>query len=225
MQRALAVAVTMAVAWAAQADLLVDNYLSEDDYDHRTALSAERNTIISDSWTVDDGAFEASVVVQKIRWIGAREAGEEYPKADFILLDDDFNIVQEIMDVEYTLTERGEDFGGLLVYEGEITLEGIELAPGHYYFGARLVGTDGLGRNFLTTTGDGQLQGSMGYFRSIPLGFPDWTSVDEVLSIGASDFAFQIEGEVVPEPTSLALVGFGALMMGLRRRSLGNQQT
>ena len=61
MLRAMAVAVTMAVAGAAQADLLVDNYLSEDDYDHRTALSAERNTIIAHAWTVDDGAFEVTV--------------------------------------------------------------------------------------------------------------------------------------------------------------------
>lgn len=220
MLRAMAVAVTMAVAWAAQADLLVDNYLSEDDYDHRTALSSERNTIISESWTVDDGTFEVKVVIEKMRWIGAREGDEDYPKADFIILDGDFNIVKEIKDVEYGLTERGEDFDGLLVYEGEITVPDFELEPGHYFFGARLVGANGLGRNFLATTGDGELQGSMGYFRSIPLGFPNWTPVDKVLGIGASDFAFQIEGRVVPEPTSLALVGLGALMVGFRRRSL-----
>jgi hypothetical protein len=204
---------------SASADLLWNNYLTNDSIDERTGLSSERETIIPDSWVVDDAVFIDPVEVESVSWFGAREPGAVYPAADLIVMDAQFNVVAEYADVVPTLVDMGDIFSGLTLYEAKITLpEELSLDPGQYYVGTRLVG-ETLGRNYALTTGNGTLNGQTeAYFRSETFGEPDWVPVSWVLSVGQSDFAFQVDGTVVPEPASIVLLASGVLLVVLRRR-------
>lgn len=212
---------------AAQADgalLLWDNYQGPVGYDHISARSSERNTIVTDSWTADDAIFSAQdypfgVSIQEIKWIGMRDPFANYMSADFIILDDGFNVISEVADLPYTVNVLGSDFG-LQTYEGSIAVPDVVLTPGRYYFAARL--SNGfLGQNFVATTGQGNIQGvTVGAFQSYWFGYPGqpgWVLVSEIPSATVSDFAYRIYGVPVPEPASLATLLIGGLAL-LRKR-------
>jgi hypothetical protein len=72
-------------------------------------------------------------------------------------------------------------------------------------------------RAFWGTSGFDKIAGSEGYFRSDWFGIPEWTAVSELLG-DPEDFAFRIEGEIIPGPPALlALLGLTAFR-GKRRR-------
>ena len=207
----------------ASADLLWDNYAIPNGWDGVTGLSSERDTLISDTWVVDDAIFEQNVIVQEIQWIGFRD-DKPLVAADWIIMDTDFVVIAEMQDAEFTRNDLGRQLGRFELYEGSLTLpegEGVQLEPGRYFIGTRLVG-EFLGRNFAATsaTGAGNIFGeSQAYFKGVAFGFDDWTPVNEVLSSGEpSDFAYRIIGTIVPEPASLILLVLGAAA-ALRRRS------
>ena len=219
------------VSSASAGTVLWDNYLTPGTgYDGVSALSSERNTVTADSWVADDAVFESPVLVDEVRWIGYREIGigGVYATADMLIMDGSFNPVLELTDVDYssTVLDTRVILGRTYeIYEGVVTLPvgesgevDRELDPGHYYFGARLVG-NGLGQNFFATTGKGEINGlTLGYTRSPSFHQNQWTPVDVVYGIQFdTDFAFQVTGSIVPEPVSFMMVACGGLFL-LRRR-------
>lgn len=210
--------VALLMAPVAYADVIWDNYQGPDGYDHVTGLSNERATLISDSWLVDDAVFESPVIVEQIQWIGLRDNPQRFTGADYIIMDADFNVLAEMSDVAFTAQFLTNEFG-MQVYEGTVEVTPLQLEPGQYYMGARLVDGD-LGRNFILTSGTGAanvLGQTQAYFKSVPFGADVWTPVEDVLeSHEPSDFAYRISGQIIPEPASLMLLLGGAALM-LRR--------
>jgi hypothetical protein len=217
-----------ALSSAASGDVLWNNFQGPDGFDGVDSLSSERRTEVTESWTVDDAIFPAAqfplgVEITGIRWIGVRTPGTSlFPLADFAILDSSLNQIAGAGDddVSYTVeaTLPSTDFPGLEVYRGFVSVPNVPLAPGRYYFGARLVGNF-FGRNFIATTGNGAIQGvTQGYFQSVFFGFPNFVPAAQAFKAGETDFAYQIEGvPIVPEPATLLLVAGGALA-ALRRR-------
>lgn len=210
--------------------LLWDNFITPPDgYDGITARSSERQTIVTESWTADDAIFSEQqfplgVRIEEIRWIGVRDPSQSYPVADAIILDDQFNTIGDpMLDLVYSVEVLGPSGFPIApeAYRGTIDLlaQGfeIELQPGRYYFATRVADAF-LGRNFVASTGEGQLNGvTFGAFQSEFFGFPEWTLVENIPTAIVTEFAYQIWGTVVPEPASLILLAVGGLF-SLRRR-------
>lgn len=217
---ALVLAVAIGLTPFASADLLWDNFAAPDPWDHVTGYSSERATLISESWVVDDAVFEQPVSIDEIQWIGFRDNPDLFTGADYIILDSEFQVVSEVRDLPFVANVIGEQFG-LQVYEGSVQVDAILLDPGQYYFGARLVNGH-LGRNFAATsfTGEDLIRGETeAYVLAVPFGHDDWTPASQALSSGIpSDFAYRINGTIIPEPASLILLLIGAAATLRRRR-------
>ncbi|MDX2199031.1 MAG: PEP-CTERM sorting domain-containing protein [Phycisphaerae bacterium] len=205
--------------------LLWDNYLSPGaGHDSLSGLSADRQTLVPDAWTVEDMVLTQPVSLTEIRWIGLRATGSniQYPDADVLLLDSQLNTVQSFQNLDFTSTVIGT-LGGFQVYEGRVDLTGLnplslELAAGRYFFGARLVGNN-LGQNFVATTGSGAVNGQgYGFFKSSHFGLPNWTPVGNVAGADDSEYSYQVYGTIIPEPVSLMMIGLGGIAMVIRRR-------
>jgi hypothetical protein len=119
---------------------------------------------------------------------------------------------------------------GLPVYEGSVVTPDVTLPPGHYYYAVRVVG-NGRGQFFLATTGGGTDfgAGQMGIFQSTFFQQPNWVNIIEVLQVPdpnnpgqlmpyATDFAYRVWGEIVPEPAGLILLAAGIPLLWRQRR-------
>lgn len=203
-------------------DLLWDNYQGSMGFD-LNGLWSERNPLVADAWTIDDVVFNEPVRIERIRWYGGTksELPLEHP-CDYIVLTPagggQFTVVQEGKDLVAQRRFIARDFGGWEWHEGTLNLpgEGLDLQPGHYYIGTRLVSDRPWARAFIATSGAGKIKGkSMGYFRSPPLGYPDWVPAEALFYGEPRDFAFRVEGQVIAEPASLSAL---LVVTALRRR-------
>ncbi|MGD8451999.1 MAG: PEP-CTERM sorting domain-containing protein [Phycisphaerae bacterium] len=223
------------------------SYLGEEGpgFDGLSVKSSERNTRIDDSWTGDDAFFTDMVELQQIKWIGAlaAEAGSEFTAADVIIFEapgqfpiDPDNLGSLIKYQASNLPvnmDMGvwEQFDGNWrhMYEGAVDVPDVQLEAGHYFIAVRLVGNY-YGQNYIATTGNGSTHSefypdtptdSMGVFQSYSFLYPpyepQWVLVDEVPGTAPSDYAYQIYGNIVPEPASIGLLALGLVAL-LRRR-------
>jgi hypothetical protein len=214
-------------AAAASADVIWDNYPG-DSFDASKKLNSERWTIVEDAWTVDDAEFDEPVDVISIDWVGIRDSRYDYDLAEFIILLPQRDISGSITGMatlyqsfaSYSVLRSIATSGNLETYEGELVLPDIELPAGQYYYGVRLVGDQqaGVGRNWVV--GAVNAQANTAFYRNPTAGFSfaNWSPVTNVPTFTQSqDFAYRLNGAVVPEPAVVATLLAGALL-GLRRR-------
>jgi len=193
----------------ASADLLWDN----GEWDRAKAISAERNTEVSESWLVDDLLLTDAVEVQSVQWLAMHSTGFDPTSVDVILLSSDLESIIELSDLEYQSHPEGE-FMGLEVERITINDFVINLDPGRYFIGVRFVG-DGTGRAHAAL--QRPIHGvSESYFRSEYFGLPDWVPVSE-LGLGPLDAVFKVYGDIIPAPATLALA-LPCLLAFRRRR-------
>ena len=219
-------AIASASAWGGNAPMLLwNNFLSPGaGHDGLSGLSADRQTLVPDAWTVEDFVLTQPVLLSEVRWIAFRETGgsAQYTAADVLLLNSQLNMVREFQNLDFTESVLGTQMG-LQAYEGRVSLESLNdadvtLQPGRYFVGTRLVGNF-LGQNFVATTGNGAMNGdSFGYFKSAHFGVPNWTPAGNVAGADDSEYSYQVYGTIVPEPMSLMMIGLGGIAMMTRRR-------
>ena len=243
---ALAISMALFVGMTAPAAVIWDNYLSTNPdnasewYDGVYALSSERSTLVTNSWTGDDAIFDSSVTLTGLSWYGLLEKRPNalYTGVDVVVYlknpdqEGSYPIAPGAVPValftDLAFTERdiadtSFDGGGkqYQAYEGTVELpENVALDPGHYYYSVRMI-DNGLGRAYALTTGAGEsnprADTTMAVFQSTFLYYPDrpnWVYVDQASAM-ASDYAYRLYG-VVPEPASLLLLALGGF--ALRRR-------
>ena len=220
-----------------------DNYLTPGaGYDGLTGKSSEWNTRTDNSWTADDMVITEPVELQSISWIGfmENEPGAVFDSVEVLIFSEPAAFPADPDDVinNYAVTGTpivvdvgsgaafndrvGEYFYGLQVYDGEVELPTpITLAPGHYYYSVRVRG-NGLGRSYVATTGNGVTAGdTMGAFQSSVFAYPpntgSWVLVGDLPNTNVTDYAYQLNGVVVPEPMGLVMMAAGVLLAWRRR--------
>ncbi len=212
-----------------QAEVIWDNFITDPEhggFDGLAYFSSERTASVSDSWAADDADFGDPVRIEAISWSATADLDHAYT-AEFIILDEHFNPLHELDQLDWTIEDTYGDEFGYTAYTGRIDLQvPIELGIGHYYYAVRLASETGAGRNLQLTTGEGwsgngEINGQTGgAFQSTHFyyqGWPDWALiVDAYPGVNDTDFAYRLHGEIIPEPASLlALLTAGLLM---RRR-------
>jgi hypothetical protein len=167
----------IALSWGAppvSAALLWDNYQGPEGFDEIGGFSSERNQVIKDSWTVDDAVLPDPVRIDQVRWIGWFNPGDHKGAelTDVIVLRPTqggrLETITEWRDLPWAFRII-EGYEIAIPYEGtvQLPLGGIELPPGHYYFGTRLATSLYGWRNFAATAGLGNLKGlTEAYFKS-----------------------------------------------------------
>lgn len=228
-RRYIAVALLMlAGVVSAPADLLWDNFLTKSagGFDGETYFTCERDSIIPDSWAIDDMTLESVVQVDALRWAGGYYPGYAYT-VEVLVLDENLqNIAPGLgpYDPTYVLDtwQLEGTYGsrwGYTLYNGTVALPAVQLDPGQYYVGVRLVSSgngSGPGRNVALSTGSGPPPEGAQAMVQIPLfGYSTWTPVDDLPGEEPTDIAFQVYGAIVPEPLAVGLLALGLL---LRRR-------
>lgn len=192
----------------ARADLLWDN----GEWDRVGNYSSERNTIVTESWVADDIVLADPVVVREFSWFGAVSPNMNPIASDFILLDANLQPITELRDLDYTRVFNGYAYGDYEVYEITIAGLNIELEPGRYFIGGRMVG-DGVGRS-IALLQRAVYGGAEPYFRSEYFGYPDWTPLGQIYA--SRDAVFKVYGDIVPAPPTLVLAL--PCLFALRRR-------
>ncbi|MCC7390470.1 MAG: hypothetical protein IT431_17085 [Phycisphaerales bacterium] len=204
----LATLALAATASRAQPDLLWDNG-EYDTWDHGKLISSERNTIVPDSWIFDDFTLLEPASLRRLEWLAGKREDLDPVGADFILLSSGFGPIDEYFDHEYTSEFKGTAYG-LPVHLLTIAGLDIELAPGRYFIGARFVGS-GSERAF--AAGQYRVLGETeAYIKSDYFGYPDWTQTGYRV-----DAVFQVYGDIIPAPPTLALTALAHLALRRRR--------
>lgn len=168
------------------------------EWDQSSNISSERNTVVTESWAVDDVSFGTDVEIERYRWTailldgwgGASPTG-----VDFVVLSGEFKKIVELRDLSYTMERIGEVFGNPY-FKFEVDALDVGLPAGRYYIGARPVGR-GQYQAFACLNRD-LLGNTEAYWRSPWFGFPDWVSVAQIIGV-RRDIAFTVFGHVVRE--------------------------
>ncbi|MFY9235437.1 MAG: PEP-CTERM sorting domain-containing protein [Fimbriimonadaceae bacterium] len=106
------------------------------------------------------------------------------------------------------------------VWSNSLSMD-LVLGPGHYFIGFRTLQTfsNGGGKNGILTTrtakGTARAQWNFEIMED-GSAFGPWVTMDVFNGVQDQEWAFEMEGEIVPEPATLAALG--ALLLGLRRK-------
>lgn len=217
---------------AAQAEILPmlwDNYATG--YNPTYYWSTERDSVVNDSWVVDDALFSGDVQIQGIDWIGLYSPAFSYT-AEFTVLQyiggsNVFSTVVATTEVPVTIDDLGTNVAGFRLFRGTIDVNDFTLpynaaGNGQYFFGVRLVsqGNPAAGRSFIVNSTYGaDIRGMSGAYAhgSQTTGTGGWLPFTQIAGWNvAADFAFRVYG--VPEPSCLILIALGGLGAVLRRR-------
>ncbi len=195
-----------AVQSRADSDILWDN----GDWEGGSNNSSERNTLVTESWSVDDFIITEPVVIREFLWTSLMRDDMNALGSDLIILNEAFETIAELSDLSFSRVFDGTIFGEFEIYH--VTLSGlaIELQPGRYFIGGRMVG-DGTSRavSGMNSTIRGE---SAMYFQSDHFGYPDWTQL-----VGL-DVAFKVYGDIIPTPPTLLALTLPGLLALRRRR-------
>lgn len=168
------------------------------EWDQSSNVSSERNTVVSESWAVDDVSFGSDVEIQRYRWtviLLDGWGGRNPTGVDFIVLSSELQKLVELRDLPYSMERLGEVFGQPY-FRFEVDELDASLSPGRYYIGARPVGH---GQYQAFACLNRELLGSTeAFWRSAWFGFPDWVSVAQIIGV-RRDIAFTVFGHVVRE--------------------------
>ena len=131
----------------------------------------------------------------------------------------------QMIDVDWSIDEELGSVGDLAVYRGSLQTS-IPLDPDtEYWVGVRLIGNDdngdagAAGRHFIASGGGETLfEDADSAFRfDPPRGGDPWQPIVNPISGEEFEASYRLGFDVVPEPTTLALLGLGGLAL-LRRR-------
>jgi len=186
------------------------------DLDFRAAVSSDRNTAITDSWTFDDVDWTGGIVTEVWgHFVSNRDTG--VPVAGDVAVYQGMaegiwgQQVIEIWDVTDGLmwTPTGNVFGARDEYKLRFNVR-FYLPPGSYHVGVRPVGT-GRGQNFITSTSGDNARGvpignGNSFFQSQFFGIPLPTDMQNIKGAGTWDFSFGLCGVSDPGVT-LSLEG------------------
>ncbi|HWP31445.1 MAG TPA: PEP-CTERM sorting domain-containing protein [Fimbriimonadales bacterium] len=130
---------------------------------------------------------------------------------------------------EYGLKLLFEDTGwynsnfGTNVYRNTLFPTNLVLSPGQYFLGFRTWQTfeNGGGKNGILTTrwanGAARAYWNFGILEDGTAN-QDWVEMEIFNGIKDQEWAFEVYGNVVPEPSTLVLVGFGVLNVFVKRK-------
>ncbi len=156
-------------------------------------ISSERNTVVTESWAIDDAIFASDVTITGYHWFSILVNGLEPVAVDFIVLDDTFEKIVELRDLPFG-REFIRDVGGHPAFRMEIADLDVRLPPGRYYIAGRPVGE---GEHQATTLLNRTIRGvTATYFRSSFFGYLDWTPIENIFGT-AFDIACTVFGHVV----------------------------
>ncbi len=156
-------------------------------------ISSERNTVVTESWAIDDAIFDASVAITGYHWYSILVNGLEPVAVDLIVLDESFEKIIELRDLPFE-REFIRDVAGHPAFRMEISDLDVRLPPGRYYIAGRPVGE---GEHQATTLLNRTIRGvTATYFRSSFFGYLDWTPIENIFGT-AFDIAFTVFGHIV----------------------------
>ncbi len=200
---------------------LADIFLHQP-HDFRDRSPSEQNTLVSSARTADDFAtvgfhfFLNSITFQMV--VSANNIPSNYAVDLFLSSAQGPGQLMFTLDHVLGMSDRGVWNGDpeLRLIEVVVDGRGEHTPEGVYWLSPYAIG-NGAGRAWWGTAGDGQVNGSEGYFISDHFGVPQWTPISQsgILNF-PTDFAFTIDA-TFPAPGVLPLLVLGLLGKNRRR--------
>lgn len=131
---------------------------------------------------------------------------------DFVIMDSGFNTLYSgtysLSDLNISVV--GTDWIGGNEYEISLANPGWVLSSGNYYLHVGATLYDGMGDAFYWTMSNTDMDSVSATFSNSPAAWTEYPATQGV--------AFRVEGEPVPEPATMAVLGLGAAALIRRRR-------
>jgi hypothetical protein len=181
------------------------------------------STWLAEDFIIDSEQFAYGVDVEAIRWLGQVDTAVGYT-AELAILQWTPNGLVEVY-AESGLSPSLSQFAGkAMVFWGDVALaEPFRMQAGaHYYVGVRLA-TEGYGGSHgIASVGNTHLAHSetSAVVKAESFGLTQWTQLDNAPFNWSTntEYAIELYGKEVPEPSSLILLLSAPLLYALRRR-------
>lgn len=189
-------------------------------FDQRDGQLSQVNPTQGNPETADDLYLPPSAIYRLDTVTAVLMTTSIIPKARLFIYEDcDGSPGRQIAQYEsIQLEDKGATFNGYRLYNAVFPLGGLYVDSGRdgkvLWVSVRGVGL-GVGDEewYWATTGNRNVKGRSGRFRSAALGFADWTAVDS-FGCGCSDFAFDVIGEACKVLHDNGTIDVGAMPAG-----------